>query len=187
MRTHRIAAIGGDGIGPEVIAAGLAGARRLRRARRRLPVRGRAFRLGIGLLQEARRHDAGRRRRSPAPVRRDLFRRRRRARHPRPHHAVGPAARDLPAARPIRQRAPDPHPARHHEPAAATSPGPSSTGSSCARTRRANMRASAAVSTRACRKRWRPTSRCSRAPAWRASSASPSSWRARVRASSSRS
>jgi isocitrate/isopropylmalate dehydrogenase len=33
--------------------------------------------------------------------------------HSRPHHAVGPATENLPGLRPIRQRAPDTHPARH--------------------------------------------------------------------------
>ena len=40
-------------------------------------------------------------------------------RHPRPHHAVGPAPEDLPGLRPVRQRAADAHPARHRRAAEA--------------------------------------------------------------------
>ena len=94
------------------------GARSLRRARRRLCVRRRALRLGLGLLQEERHHDAPRRPRAAAEVRRHLLRRGRRARRARPHHALGPAPRDLPAARPIRQRPADPGAAGHRQPAA---------------------------------------------------------------------
>ena len=50
MKTYTIAAIAGDGIGPEVIAAGVEVLTALRRARRRLRARGRALRLGLGLL-----------------------------------------------------------------------------------------------------------------------------------------
>ena len=98
MRTHRIAAMGGDGIGPEVVAAGVAGSQSLRRARWSVQAGISGFRLGLGLLQEARRHDAGRRRRSAAQIRRHPVRLRRRSRHPGPHHVVGSASGDLPAA-----------------------------------------------------------------------------------------
>ena len=58
MRTYKIAAIPGDGIGTEVIAAGVevlqASAKRERLCRR-----GRSFRLGLGALQEDRRLHAG--------------------------------------------------------------------------------------------------------------------------------
>ena len=70
-------------------------------------------------------------RRRPRPdqgPRRDLVRLGRRARRARPHHAVGPAARHLPAVRPVRQRAPDAHPAGHHQPAARRDRARSSTG-----------------------------------------------------------
>ena len=65
----------------------------------------------------------------------------------------------------------------------ATSTAASSTGSSCARTPRANMPASAAGCIRARRWRPRPTSRCSRAPASNGSCALPSAWRSPGRAS----
>ena len=54
---------------------------------------------------------------------RDPVRLGRRPAHPRPHHAVGPAPEDLPGLRPVRQRAPDAHPARHRRPAQALRPG----------------------------------------------------------------
>ena len=60
----------GDGIGPEVVDGRPRGAEGLRRAGRRLQARGHRLRLGLGLLQEARRHDAGRRRRPAARLRR---------------------------------------------------------------------------------------------------------------------
>ena len=94
------------------------GARGLRRARWRLQARRHRLRLGLRLLQEARRHDAARRPRAAARLRRALLRRRGCAGRARPHHALGPAPRDLPAARPVRQCPPDPHPARHHQPVA---------------------------------------------------------------------
>ena len=94
------------------------GAQGLRRARRRVRARRHRLRLGLGLLQEARRHDAARRARAAARLRCALLRRRGCPGRARPHHALGPAARDLPAARPVRQRPPDPHPARHHQPLA---------------------------------------------------------------------
>ena len=118
MKTYAIAAIPGDGIGTEVIAAGVEvlhalakrdgsfnfkvdhfdwGSEYYKKHGRMMPEDGR------DQITEARRH----------PVRL-----RRRARRARPHHAVGPAARDLPAVRPIRQCPPDPHAARHHQPAA---------------------------------------------------------------------
>ena len=128
VRTLRIAAIPGDGIGTEVIAAGLEVLERLRQARRRLRARLRSFRLGLGALQEDRRLHARRRARPDQGPRRHPFRRGRRARRARSHHAVGPAARHLPALRPVRQRAPDAHPAGHHQPAAGGDRARSSTG-----------------------------------------------------------
>ena len=61
MRSHKIAAIPGDGIGPEVIAAGLEVLEVCaeRDGGFRLDVE--RLRLGLGLLQAARRDDAGRR------------------------------------------------------------------------------------------------------------------------------
>ena len=43
--------------------------------------------------------------------------------HPGPRHAVGPAAADLPGPRPVRQRPPDAHPARRHLPLRDVGPG----------------------------------------------------------------
>ena len=118
VRKLRIAAIPGDGIGQEVIAAGVRvleacarrdggfevavdhfdwGSERYKKTGAFMPAD------GLGADQGPRRH----------PVRL-----RGRARCARPHHAVGLAARHLPALRPVRQRATDPHPAGHHQPAA---------------------------------------------------------------------
>ena len=118
MRTFRIAAIPGDGIGTEVIAAGVEALEACARRDGGFAARLRPFRLGLGALQEDRRLHAGGRPRPDQGPRRHPVRLGRRARRARPHHAVGPAARHLPAVRPVRQRAPHPHPARHHQPAA---------------------------------------------------------------------
>ncbi len=118
MRTYRIAAIPGDGIGTEVIAAGVEVLNACAKRDGGFALDVRSFRLGLGALQEDRRLDAGERPRPDQRPRRDPVRLGRRARRARPHHAVGPAARDLPAVRSIRQCAPDPHPAGHHQPAA---------------------------------------------------------------------
>ncbi len=89
-----------------------AGGHRQARGQLRLPVR--PFRLGRRLLQEARPHDAGGRARPDRKTRRDPVRLGRPSGHSRPHHPVGPAAGDLPAVRPVRQRPPDPRAAGHH-------------------------------------------------------------------------
>ena len=83
-------------------------------ARRPLRLQGRSLRLGRRVLQEARPHDAGERPRPDQEARRHPVRLGRPSRHSRPHHAVGPAARDLPAVRPVRQRPADARSARHH-------------------------------------------------------------------------
>src|SRR3954466_11957972 len=122
MRTYRIASIPADGIGPEVIAAGLEaldavaardggfqlevehldwGSERYRREGALMPADG---------LDRPRAKDAipfggggGRAAgQGGGPVRGGGG-----ARHPGPRHAGGPAAADLPGVRPIRQRAPD--------------------------------------------------------------------------------
>ena len=114
MRQYRIASIPADGIGPEVISAGL-------EVLDAVAARDGSFTLvvdhydwGSNWYRKHGEFHAGRRARLAAHRRRDLFRRGRRSRHPGPHHALGPAAADLPGPRPVRQRAPDPHPARHH-------------------------------------------------------------------------
>ena len=117
-KTYTIAAIPADGIGVEVIAAGIEVLDALAEKTGSFDFKLRPFRLGLRLLQDARRHDAGRRPRADPEPRRDLLRRRRRAGRARPHHPLGPAARDLPALRPVRQRPADPDPAGHHQPAA---------------------------------------------------------------------
>ena len=114
MRQYRIASIPADGIGPEVISAGL-------EVLDAVAARDGGFTLIIDHYDWGsnwyRRHGqfmpAGRPRLA-AHGGCDLFRRGRRSQHPRPPHALGPAAADLPGPRPVRQRAPDAHPARHH-------------------------------------------------------------------------
>ena len=119
MREYSIAAIPGDGIGPEVIAAGLeraGGAAPSATATSRFNVDhfdwGSDYYKKHGVMMPA---DGLA---TAQEVRRDLFRRGRRARRARPHHAVGPAPADLPGLRPVRQCAPDAHPAGHHQAAA---------------------------------------------------------------------
>ena len=117
MRTYRIAAIPGDGIGSEVIAAGVEaltacarrdggfafafdhfdwGSERYKKTGAFMPAN------GLDLIKG---HDAILFGSAGAP---DV-----------PDHItlVGPAARHLPAVRPVRQRAPDAHSAGDHEPA----------------------------------------------------------------------
>ena len=90
------------------------GAGRHRQARGQLRLQGRSLRLGRRILQEARPYDAGERPRADCQARCDPVRLGRPSRDPRPHHAVGLAARHLPAFRPVRQRAADARAARHH-------------------------------------------------------------------------
>ena len=118
MKTYTIAAIPGDGIGTEVYRRRRRGAARARQARRRLQLRRRSLRLGRRVLQEARPHDAGERPRPDQEARRDPVRLRRPSRDPRSHHALGLAACDLPAVRPVRQCPPDARAAGHHVAAA---------------------------------------------------------------------
>ena len=123
MKTYTIATIPGDGIGKEVVPAGQQVLEALATIEQHLPLRVRELRLGRRLLPRARRDDAGRRPGRAPPQGRDPVRLGRRPAHPRPHHAVGPAPEDLPGLRPVRQRAPDAHPARHRRPAEALRPG----------------------------------------------------------------
>ncbi len=122
-RSYRIASVPADGIGPEVIAAGLEVLDAVASKRRRIHARDRPLRLGLRLVSQARRVHAGRRAGLAAHRRCDLFRRGRRSEHSGPHLALGPAAADLPGLRPIRQRPPDPHPARRDLAAARCRPG----------------------------------------------------------------
>ncbi len=123
MARHRIAAIGGDGIGQEVIAAGLEVLAALAAARAGPRARDHELRVGLGALPAHRPDDAGGRPRAAARVRCDLLRRRRRARHPRRRHALGPAPRDLPGLRPVRQRPPGAAAAGRQGPARGRGPG----------------------------------------------------------------
>ena len=118
MAVHRIAAIPGDGIGQEVIAAGLEVLEALQARDARAAPRGDSVRLGLGILSPARPHDARGRPRSAARVRCHLFRRGRRARHSGRRHALGPPPRDLPGLRSVRERAPGAAAARRDQPAA---------------------------------------------------------------------
>ena len=114
MKTYKLAAIPGDGIGTEVVSAGIEvlealaaregsfgfkvdhfdwGGEYYKKHGRMMPENGRAQ------IAQARRH----------PVRLG-----RPSGDSRPHHALGPAARHLPAVRPVRQRAADARAARHH-------------------------------------------------------------------------
>src|SRR5271170_7245423 len=103
MRTHKIAALGGDGIGPEVVEAGL-------EVLAVCAERDGGFALDVerfdwgsdyyrkhGVMMPA---DGADRLRAFDAI---LFGAVGAPRHPRPHHAVGLAPRYLPAARPIRQ------------------------------------------------------------------------------------
>ena len=120
MREYKIAAIPGDGIGVEVIAAGL-------KVLEVLAGRDGGFGLNVehfpwssdyyhkhghyipeGGLDELKH------------VRRDLLRRGRRARRARPRFALGPAPADLPGLRPVRERAPRARAAGRQEPARRT-------------------------------------------------------------------
>ena len=118
MRTFRIAAIPGDGIGKEVIAAGVEVLEACAKRDGGFAVAFDHFDWGSERYKKTGAFMPDERPRPDQGPRRHPVRLGRRARRARPHHAVGPAARHLPALRPIRQRAPDPHPARHHQPAA---------------------------------------------------------------------
>ena len=107
MKTYKIAAIPGDGIGKEVIAAGVEVLNALAKRAGGFQFKFDHFdwgsdyykKHGIMMPENGRRRDQG--------SRRDFLRRRRRARRAGPHHAVGLAACDLPAVRSIRECAPD--------------------------------------------------------------------------------
>ena len=78
---------------------------------------------------------------------------------------VGTAARDLPGLRSVRQRAPYPRAARHRASAEAQAARPTSTGSSSARTARASTPGTAGARIAAIRRKSAPRPRSSRAPA----------------------
>jgi tartrate dehydrogenase/decarboxylase/D-malate dehydrogenase len=108
VRTHRVAIIGGDGIGPEVIEAGCRVLEALADAEGDFGFAFRPLRLGLGPLPSPRRHNAGRRPVAAGESRRDLLRRGRRSFAPGRPHPVGLAARHLPGLRPVRECAADP-------------------------------------------------------------------------------
>ncbi len=96
MREYSIAAIPADGIGPEVIAAGVQALGSLQKRLGDVKFNVETFDWGSDYY---RKHGVM----MPADglahaeeIRRDLFRRGRRARCSRSHHAVGPAPADLP-------------------------------------------------------------------------------------------
>ena len=98
----RIAAIPGDGIGKEVVAAGLEVL--LACAERRgINTRYYAFRLGFRALQKNGRNDAGRRRRNVEEIRCHSFRSSGYIGCAQSCHALGPETSDMSTARPIRQ------------------------------------------------------------------------------------
>ena len=173
-RQHRIASIPADGIGPEVIAAGL-------EVLDAVAARDGGFTLMVDHYDWGsnwyRKHGelhAGRRAGLAAHRRRDLFRRGRRSEHPGPRHAVGPAAADLPGPRPVRQRPADAHPARRHLAAARRRPGRPGLGDRAGELAKASMPARAAARIAACPRKSRPRPRSSPAAASSGSCASPS-------------
>ena len=165
MRTHKIAAIPGDGIGPEVIAAGVEVLRSAPSATAASRSTVEHFDWGSdyykkhGVMMpedgrdQIRGFDAILFGAVGAPGR------------ARPHHPVGPAARHLPAVRPVRQRAPDPHPAGHHQPAARRRRPGARLGDRARELGRRICRRRRPRRIAGCRTRSRPTSRCSPAPA----------------------
>ena len=118
METYRIAAMGADGIGPEVVEAAVQALKVCAERDGGFKLEFKDFDWGSdyykkhGVMMPA---DGADQLGSLTPS----FSERWAPGHPRPHHALGTPARDLPAARPVRQRPPDADPARYHEPAAA--------------------------------------------------------------------
>ena len=94
MHTYKIAAVGGDGIGPEVVEAGV-------QVLKVCAERDGGFTLDIQDFKWGSDYYRTDGRRRPAPqVRRHPVRRRRGAGHPGSHHPMGPALGHLPVARP---------------------------------------------------------------------------------------
>ena len=104
MQTYRVAVIPGDGIGTR---SGSGGDQRAGGGSGALSVRVRVAGISLGLrvLRRARPHDAGRRARPAAAVRRHLLRRGRRSAAPGQRHAQRPAAADSTRLRSVRVRA----------------------------------------------------------------------------------
>ena len=175
MREYSIAAIPADGIGPEVIGAGLEVLEPLEAAGRSCGFDIRTLRLGLGLLPQAWRDDAGRRAGLAARhSTRSISARSGRPEHSRPHLALGPAAADLPGLRPIRQCPAHPHPARRHLAAARRRPRRSGLGDRARKLAKANMPARAGAPIAACPRKSPPRPRSSPAAASSGSCASPS-------------
>ncbi len=118
MRKYRIAAIGGDGIGPEVIGAGIEVLEALARRDGGFGFEVEHFPWSSDVLPRARALHPARRPRAAQGVRRDLLRRRRQPGGARSRVAVGIAPADRAGLRPVRQRASRPRAARRAEPAA---------------------------------------------------------------------
>ena len=183
MREYSIAAIPADGIGPEVIAAGLQALETLEQRAGDFKLHVKHFDWGSDYYKKTRPHDAGGRPRAAQGLRRHLLRRRRRARRSRPHHAVGPAAADLPGLRPVRQRAADPDPAGHLLAARRRRPRRSRLGDRARELGRRVCRPGRAHAPRAAGGSRQRRCRSSPASASPASCATPSGWRSPARAS----
>ena len=115
MKTYKIAAIPGDGIGTEVVDAGVEVLKALAQRDGSFAFQFDHFDWGGEYYKKHGRMmpEDGARLRSGTTTRSCSAR----PAHPEirgSHHAVGSATGDLPAVRPIRQRAADANPARHH-------------------------------------------------------------------------
>ena len=104
-KNYRVAVIAGDGIGREVVPEGIAALEAAGAALRLRPRMAR-IRLELRNLRENRPHDAGRRARPAAALRRDLPRRGRLSRRAGPCLALGVADPDAPQLPAIHQSAP---------------------------------------------------------------------------------
>ena len=104
MRRYRVAVIPGDGIGREVIPAGLEVLQALAEREGGFAWTFDCFDWGSDAFSRHGPDDAARRSRADQEPRRDLFRRSGLAGRDRSRQPLGPAPRDLSAVRPIRQR-----------------------------------------------------------------------------------
>ncbi len=105
MAAFRIAVIGGDGIGPEVIDQAIRSRRRRPQPRSGRP-RMESAALELHSLSKDRANDAARRLGHPSPARRHSSGRHRPSRRARSHHAARPAAAHAPQIRSVRQSPP---------------------------------------------------------------------------------
>ena len=89
MRNYRIAAMGGDGIGPEVVDAGVQALKACAERDGKFKLDFQDFDWGSDYYKKHGVIDAGRRRRSNCASLTRSFRRRRRPGYSGPHHALG--------------------------------------------------------------------------------------------------